>query len=44
MTSSLRRFWYAMLILTTFLVYTASSQALAESKADGQSQVTFYVH
>ena len=26
------------------LVYTASGQALAGSKADSQSQVTFYVH
>jgi len=44
MTPSFQRFWYAILILMTIFAYAVSGQALAESKTDLQSQITFYVH
>jgi len=44
MIPSFKRFWYAMLILMTIFACAASDQALVESEADLQSQITFYVH
>ncbi len=44
MTGTLQYIGYAVLILTAVFTMAVSNQALAESGADSQSQVTFYVH
>lgn len=39
-----QRFLCAILVMMTTFACAVSNQALAESEADLQSQITFYVH